>query len=319
MASLDHLFEALLPADDESPRCSDFAQTIGLQPAGTAIRADRVMLVETSLPWPKPVFDHPTLREIKNVINASPTTRLLASVPDDERLHTTATEVLVFDRLADGTVRHHRYMASDPNELLDVATSLVDGDESACKPLCLYDDLLTAPVMLVCTQGSHDVCCGAEGARFAAAAAERFVDLPIYRVSHTGGHRFAPTAMTLPDGRMWANLDLDVLGEVLDGDFPRDHCRGWWGAETGFAQVAELAVRAEKGRAVDTQLRTVTVTLPEDSDPMTRCTIATSDDRWEAVISVSRQLPTISCRAPGGAPFKLANEYIVESLTRLES
>ena len=38
----------------------------------------------------------------------------------------------------------------------------------------------------------------------------------VYRVSHTGGHRFAPTAMTLPDGRMWAGIEAGEVATILD-------------------------------------------------------------------------------------------------------
>ena len=39
--------------------CSQYSKEIGLNPRGTALNIDAVLLVEVPLPWPKPVFDHP--------------------------------------------------------------------------------------------------------------------------------------------------------------------------------------------------------------------------------------------------------------------
>ena len=41
-------------------------------------------------------------------------------------------------------------------------------------------------------------------------------DVRVWRCSHTGGHRFAPTAITLPDGRAWAYADADLIDGVID-------------------------------------------------------------------------------------------------------
>lgn len=37
-----------------------------------------------------------------------------------------------------------------------------------------------------------------------------------WRTSHTGGHRFAPTALILPHGQYWAYLDERSLLSILD-------------------------------------------------------------------------------------------------------
>ena len=45
-----------LPARDEAVRCSVFAARLGLDPGGSAVHADEVMVVDVALPWPKPVW-----------------------------------------------------------------------------------------------------------------------------------------------------------------------------------------------------------------------------------------------------------------------
>ena len=47
----------------------------------------------------------------------------------------------------------------------------------------------------------------------------------VWRCSHTGGHRYAPTAITLPDGRAWAYADVGLLDGVLARDRRRHGAR----------------------------------------------------------------------------------------------
>lgn len=326
VTSLDHL----LPGAEEAPRCADHTRAIAVDPVGTAIRADRVVLVETSLPWPKPVFDHPTLREIDPLFkHAAVRTRLLACVPEPE----TPTTVHVFDRRDTPAVhtRERRFTVHNPNELLDLAyclTSETDGSGQAAD--ADLDQPLIEPVVLVCSQGSHDICCGSDGARLVGAV-EGLASRPrLYRVSHTGGHRFAPTAMTLPDGRMWAYLVPDMLSSILDrtGDPVRlaQYCRGWWGADPGSSQAAERAVFAEVGWDLDSLARIVEAaepSLPGDpGDPggldqpgtgaVTAEVIVGGSKRlevFEVQVEAARTVPTVACRAPGGQPAKPATEY----------
>jgi hypothetical protein len=55
------------------------------------------------------------------------------------------------------------------------------------------------PQLLVCTNGSRDTCCARLGRPVAAAAAQRSPGR-VWEVTHTSGHRFAPTTVLLPSG-----------------------------------------------------------------------------------------------------------------------
>lgn len=317
MTSLDHL----LPEAGEALRCADHARRIAVDPGGTAIRADRVVVVETGLPWPKPVFDHPTLRELDPLFKSAPRpTRLLACQPDDDP----STGIWVFDRLDTSTgsrTRERRFAVSTPNELLELSDCLAAetaGDQATSGPVQpTFDGAMVEPAVLICTQGSHDVCCGSDGARLAMASENLSHSAGgspprVFRVSHTGGHRFAPTAMTLPDGRMWAYLGAEMLVDILTGaGDPADlaqHCRGWWGADRGPAQVAERAVFARFGFAFDQLRRTVAEISPGsyavEADDGTGERMS-----WTVAVELLREVPTIACRQPGGQPIKVAQEW----------
>ncbi len=166
--------------------------------------------------------------------------------------------------------------AADPRALLslDVA-ALAGGDADAVRASVPDVDLAPdpRPRLLVCTNGRRDLCCAVRGRPVALAAATRRPG-QVWETSHTGGHRFAPTAVLLPSGQMLARLDADLAVLALDGAArgelparlhgPR-HDRGRSGL-TPAAQAAESAVRRESG---ETSLAGLTSRVEDRGD-----------DRW---------------------------------------
>lgn len=292
--------EALLPAADESVRCSVHAASMDLHPAGTAISAHCVILVDTPAPWPKPVFNHEHLTGVGGKLadaDGHPI-RVLASAPRfGKDLMATA-----FRRIGDSTV----------------AAELTLGDRTAAEAVTAFSNTadprlvegateVSANAILVCTQGSHDICCGSEGAALAGriTADYRLAGFTLFKVSHTGGHRFAPTAMTFPDGRMWAFVDVDQLSEALNRTGPAADvapwCRGSWEAPNPRCQAAEVAALAH------TDWPGGSASFEEIDDDIVR---VTRDDRTVDVrVQVSRDIPVIRCRAAGGLPAKPSKEF----------
>lgn len=71
------------------------------------------------------------------------------------------------------------------------------------------------PHLLVCTNGRRDLCCAVRGRPVAQGAAAARPGR-VWETSHTGGHRFAPTAVLLPSGATLARLDADLAVQALD-------------------------------------------------------------------------------------------------------
>lgn len=118
-------------------------------------------------------------------------------------------------------------------------------------PEALEEDLRAAaprpapPLLLVCTHGSRDRCCGALGHPLFRAAREAApADWEVLECSHLGGHRFAPTLVALPSWRCYGSLELSevpaLLAHLEAGTVLRGRHRGalWL---PGPAQVAEGA------------------------------------------------------------------------------
>lgn len=291
----------LLPAEHEAPPCAPFTRNLGASPAGSGLGLDRIVLVSVPGPWPKPALSHSTLKPLVAPLTASPViTRLFAAEPV-----VGCATIEVFDRSALGATRQQ--FEADSSSTIDEQHAWLQQTVSqiAQSPQASAGHELEDPVMLVCTQGSHDMCCGVQGQAFAELLEARSAGIHVRRVSHTGGHRFAPTAVSLPDGRMWAWLDEElvdrIVGNRLTDEDLRMRCRGWWGAPKGTAQVAELAARIDNGGPF---VHEPSIEAADDT-----MVVTSGNDRWTVRVEQAREIPTIACESPGGLPVKQGIEY----------
>jgi hypothetical protein len=138
----------------------------------------------------------------------------------------------------------------DPAAVLDLDWDAVaSGDLDAVRrslPLLSPTD---EAHLLVCTNGTRDVCCAVTGRPVAAAACVAHPG-QVWETTHTSGHRFAPTAVLLPHGTLHGRLEGESAVAVLDaaarGQTVLAGARGRsaWPAP---GQVAEHAVRSATG------------------------------------------------------------------------
>jgi len=146
------------------------------------------------------------------------------------------------------------------------------------------------PALLVCTNGRRDVCCAVRGRPLAAHAA-RVAPGRAWEVSHTGGHRFAPTAVLLPWGQTFARLDDRatelILAASASGHLPAEvvgpvHDRGRSGVP-GPAQCAESHVRAE---TAETRLAALWAAEPTETDAGWEVIVTHTDGRrWRVAVT----------------------------------
>jgi len=200
------------------------------------------------------VGDHPLLAPLKPALKAAGA-RLQAVVPQaDNGSGSAETTVVVFRRPPGDFVSFTRAERSVATaDLVPALTDMLapgaptgpEGNGDVSGPPPVTD-------VLVCTHGSRDRCCGSDGMRVFGNLVGR--DLPgvrLWRTSHTGGHRFAPTAVTLPDGRAWAWADAPLLQQIvdrtLDPELAARHDRGCVAFDDPYAQTAESAVIGVEG------------------------------------------------------------------------
>lgn len=303
----------------DSSMCSLVAHGRSLDPIGTAGGGfERHIFVEMPLPWSRNVLDSPgfpnDLVELpdRSKRDGRPA-RVLAIAPDPVYSVPGHTRVIHLQRPADP---FSDFLVDEwvvPNESLDAFAKALNGTPQDLRDFDSYrQDRQGVRDFLICTQGSRDACCGKFGYelfRELRDQAEQFGDgnVRIWRVSHLGGHRFAPTAIELPDVRQWGHVTPEVAKAILSrtGEFKDvgQHYRGWAGLKTPWEQALErevlewegwIAIQYPKsGRVVEVSEdeRSARVSLSLDlPDGITK--------RYEAVVQVAETISAPeSCRS----------------------
>lgn len=209
-------------------RCAVVSRDEGFLPLGSAGEYRGFLLVDWPLPWPSNLEEAPGIGPIVAAL-AGTGIRLQGVVP---ATGTDTRRVALYVRpTGDGFAGYRRVVRHtdafpEPDGVVAVALELLGrADDLAAAGEAPPDgaDGMTGD-LLVCTHGRRDACCGSLGT---ALAVELLADTDVakagYRVgrtSHTGGHRFAPTAIVLPEGSMWAFLDADLASRVVRRDGP---------------------------------------------------------------------------------------------------
>jgi hypothetical protein len=232
-----------------------------VDPIGSAGTYDRLVLVECALPWPEDVSSIPALASA----GGDKGTRVLAVVPSPGR-DPASRRVTVWT--ASGTGGFHGTelefdcgAGCDPDEHI---ASVVRGAQ--------HDHIsVVGPAraqVLVCTHGRRDRCCGSLGTSLFLDIADRWPDIEVRRSSHLGGHRFAPTAVVLPDGRCWAHLSDELISGIVERSLTpataAPHLRGSMPIDE-WAQVADRALFERVGWQWLDRAATFTTSVAPDS------------------------------------------------------
>ncbi len=252
-------------------RCAPYHESTGADPVGSAGSYDAFLCVEVPLPWTHDISGHQpfaSLGATASIAGADGRTwRPQGLVPRGDTHG--STRVLAYEQPGSerhGSERHARrevgapYVRREwwvaPARVAELCRALVGADPAAVASF----DAAVVPVddavldVLVCTHGRRDVCCGGLGTMLHDALLERIdgdASVRLFRVSHTGGHRFAPTALTFPDGYAWAHLDPDTATQLVRRDGPVEpllgHCRGVASLAGPAAQVADRVALGRLG------------------------------------------------------------------------
>ncbi len=247
-------------------RCSAGSAAADEQLAGSAPEAAAWVALEQNGPWGARAFtashlDPATGREIERLAAAHRTRPVLVRRPgrhaDEEVRHGDPRTVLVAwthpgeSWLLEG-------LLSGPTELLHLDwPALAVGDRDAVRASLPSLVPSHRPHLLVCTNGSRDLCCAAVGRPVARGVAAHEPDRT-WESTHTSGHRFAPTTVLLPTGELHGRLDVAAATQLVRrADAGHTVLTGSRGRSTWSppAQVAELAVRRLVGETRSAALR----------------------------------------------------------------
>ena len=247
--------------------CSLYSQANGEDPIGTATPFARCLIVELQPPWNRDVWQTSDLtRAIKRAVGQSqksgPAVRLLAVQPDPEGYVAEDNDpdwarVFWFTRPPQDLFRGygHRQFHVPVAQLSELAATLVQGGEPNGASRELGEQELRWELFL-CTHSARDACCGRFGQEMydqlrQAQAEQGDRNWRVWRSSHLGGHRLAPTLMEMNAGRSWGHLTPTALHTLLS---PRQgnleellECyRGWSGLQM-YEQIVEREIWRQEG------------------------------------------------------------------------
>ena len=178
--------------------CSDAARRRGDDNIGSASRIDVWILVELPATWGRnPIHDAVLPPDVRDALK-----RASANIPRSR---------LVFIKKRTECLGPTRvYIIRSAPQLSTITLDLKSIDEVATLPFVKlstqHSAPSTPPLVLVCTHGQHDSCCGRRGyPLFDALRQQEGIDL--WQCSHIGGDRFAANAVVLPWGLYYGPVE----------------------------------------------------------------------------------------------------------------
>jgi hypothetical protein len=270
-----------------TPWCAALARALDEPLPGTAPVAPRWVCVEHRGTWPSDITLHrdDAVRAFLARAIAAGWRPLLVRMPG-RRPTDGPTRVFLADT-APPAPRVTVLRVVDPTALAEITLPGPDAP--------LPGEMVTNPMLLVCTHGRRDRCCAVDG-RALARAVSVSGEPDVWECTHLGGHRFAPTALVLPTGYVYGRLDLAgavaALKAATVGEVEPALCRGrsTWAAP---GQVAELAVRSATGLrdadalSVASPIEGLSASAPLDDRASHVVVTAVDGRRWEVTVQAT--------------------------------
>jgi hypothetical protein len=306
--------------------CVQQAIDLDLEPVGTAQPLAGLVLVERPLPWPPDVSEDPVLAPAveAGIHNENGPVRPFAVVPAEAdsglpRAQHGKVTVTSYRNPEPAPApfekRTYRVAANWAGELARILAAGEEPDEPVLEDGSDRDELL------ICTHGARDRCCGSLGTTLYRSVSARWSHLDVHRISHTGGHRFAPTAILLPSGTVWGHLDDEVLDAIVNRTVPFveviAHFRGSAVMPSRASQVAEAAVAARVGWGLFDAPRQAVVLAEPEPDRPGRFEIHFADRSWAVTVEHNGVTRQPMCMSPLDQTTKTDPRFAVTTLEQL--
>jgi len=298
-------------AQAEAVRCSAWAHSVGLDPIGSAGVYRGFLLLEVPLPWPRDVGEIPEVAALADLLDGRGL-RVQALAPAGD-----GRGAILYDPPRPGSggfSGFRRRQAEYGADLRGTVTTLLSDPPAGAEDG--FRDVL------VCTHGRRDVCCGALGTDlFSSLDPAALPDgVRLWRTSHTGGHRFAPTFIVLPEATVWAYADTDLIDRVLrrrgDAAEVADRYRGCAGLDGPAVQALEREVLRRMGWGLLDQHRRGS-SRPDGTTVLTVDRPDGGTDVWEGHIEPGRRLPVPDCGRPLEDARKTETEWVARDVHQL--
>jgi hypothetical protein len=302
----------------ETLRCSAWTRANHVSPIGSAGTYRGYLLVEIRMPWPADIGETRLVSSIQEVTSRSGL-RVQAILDATSRRKRMVAYLNPSQEGFSGFERREGEYGDDILADVEALLGARPGTGDGTRPGVAADGQAPEKDLLVCIHGMRDFCCGSLGAQLAVALTNQ--PLPegvrLWRTSHTGGHRFAPNLILLPEGTLWAYADETLAERVLTRTGPveevLDHYRGCAGLPSAPVQALEREVLGQVGWDLFDMHRSGEVT----ADGTVRLTVQVPGapaQIWEAEVRPGRTLPVPDCGRPIEEARKSETEWMVKDV-----
>ena len=147
------------------------------------------------------------------------------------------------------------------------------------------------PLVLVCTHGKRDRCCAEHGLAFYRELAARWpacgaATPDLWQSTHLGGHRFAATAVTLPDGYQYGRLscaDAPAFADAIEA-----------GRLYDLAALRGRSTLPAPAQAADLHLRQSLGIVGPDDVSLTAIAPGDGEGRWNVTLGAAGVLHSLT-------------------------
>jgi len=247
--------------------CNHLALAKGLDPGGHATAFDTLLLLEAPLPWRKDMYSTPGTMPSEVLAlfalqsqqyretGVWPPVYLFLIAPDAAYSRPGMRRVMLFQRDQPHLAQFNRTEYHVPEAEAGPLVWALLAEPIAAATFDRWRVIGSEPLrdLLVCTHGTVDAACAKFGFPLYRHLRDTHASdhLRVWRVSHFGGHVFAPTMMDMPTGHFWAYVEEAQATQIVRREGAvadlRSHYRGWAGLANGFLQAAERDMWLREG------------------------------------------------------------------------
>ena len=206
--------------------CADACRQADEDIIGSGTNHSIYVLIECPYPWEYNAFDSRYLPEnLKNLIAEVQQYKLsirFLLIAQNHNQKQNNKKVLIYEKdqakFLNG-YQKYEFDVENPEYIAPVIKKYLEGESLDTNTNITMRKSQSRDI-LVCTHGSHDKCCAKYGNPFyvqgkATIQELGLKDTQIWKASHFGGHRFAPTIIDFPDGRYYGLLTQESFKSIL--------------------------------------------------------------------------------------------------------
>lgn len=229
--------------DMRNSPCSELSMNAQEEMFGTVPRVDVWFLLEYRQVWAEKAFQSSNIPEnvkkhLSNYLESTPNSRLQLIKRHDRSSDLIKFYIALSD---EKEPKLFEFNLSSHEDLLELdIPKILEGSSFLRKD----------PLILVCTHGTHDTCCGKFGVPVYMETARREKGFTTWQCTHLGGHRFAANFLCLPHGIYYGRVrESNVATLISEYHNQRIHLENYRGRScySNEIQAAEYFLRMQTG------------------------------------------------------------------------